>query len=304
MTKSAFAPANISCIFQIHKGSTPETTGSTGLGFTLDKGVTVTVSYSNKTEVLFNNKNIHLPTVESVMNVILGSDSDSRIPSENERDSGQVYDTRMGTRMTHVRIAIQSDFPLGCGFGISGASAIASAYAINALFDLKKTNKELAMIAHSAEVENGTGLGDVTNQYFGGCLLKTKPSYFFEVEKLDLDTNHICCKIFGELPTKSIIQADEMREKINKVGQECLLLSSRLASLTQTVKLTELLKISKQFAQESGLLQNEKVVSTINSIEKQGGQATMIMLGNAVVSNIPLDGFFEYNISSTPAHLI
>ena len=61
-----------------------------------------------------------------------------------------------------------SSLPLGYWFGISGASALATAYALNRLLKLKKSNKELAIIAHIAEVESKTGLGDVTNQYYWG----------------------------------------------------------------------------------------------------------------------------------------
>ena len=48
------------------------------------------------------------------------------------------------------------------------------------------SKKELAFIAHVAEVENGTGLGDVINQYYGGFLAKYAPSYKFEAVRLPI----------------------------------------------------------------------------------------------------------------------
>ena len=110
----AFAPGNISCIFQIHEDPDPARMGSMGLGFTLDKGVVVEVSLADKTEVFFNGEKIEFPAVESVIRKII---------------THEAY---------NIKIDISSELQLGGGFGLSGASALATAYAINELLDLKK----------------------------------------------------------------------------------------------------------------------------------------------------------------------
>ena len=68
----AFAPGNISCIFVIRKGKNPAKSGSLGLGFTVNKGVIVTIKKldnikNNKNIIYFNNKKIKLSTVNSVI---------------------------------------------------------------------------------------------------------------------------------------------------------------------------------------------------------------------------------------------
>src|SRR3990167_1983065 len=131
--------------------------GSYGIGFTLNEGVIAEASRAKKKGVFYNNLPISFPTVISVIN---------RLTEEK------------------LRVHIKSKLPLGCGFGLSGASALAAAYAINGLLKLKKSKKELAIIAHTAEVENKTGLGDVVNQYYGGFCIKSKPSSYFIVEKI------------------------------------------------------------------------------------------------------------------------
>src|SRR5258706_12865492 len=148
MVVKAFAPGNISCIFKVceHDSAHPAKMGSIGLGFTIDKGVTVEVSKSDETEIFFNNKKIDFPTVESVI---------KNLPTPFIKGGKGGF-----------RIHISSPLPLGCGFGLSGASALATAYALNELLGLGREQLELAKIAHAAEVENKTGLGDVTNQYF------------------------------------------------------------------------------------------------------------------------------------------
>lgn len=262
----AFAPANISCVFRIYKGSTPQATGSTGIGFTLNKGVDVIVSSAKQTSVVFNGKSIDFPAVISVIQKLTNKP---------------------------VCVDIKTPFPLGCGFGISGASALAVAYGLNDLFMLEKSKLELAKIAHVADAENGTGLGDVVNQFFGGFLLKTKPSYMFEVEKLPLHNIPVYCKIFSGLSTKSIISNATQAEKINTAGEEAI---KKVESNKNIFTFSDIIEISYGFAHTSGLLINTDVIKTIQGIQSRGGHASMIMLGNAVFADISFEGAETYTI--------
>ena len=150
MTVKAFSPGNISCIFRVVENKDAIKKHSLGVGFTVDKGVYVTVSFSKKTSMTFNNKKLKLPTVIYVVHKLTDKP---------------------------VKIAIKSELPLRAGFGVTGACAIATAYALGKLIKSKKSKKELAMIAHMAEVENGTGLGDVGGQFNGGFNAKFKKFY-------------------------------------------------------------------------------------------------------------------------------
>jgi len=98
----AFAPGNLSCFFEIVEN------GSLGAGFTVDKGVVVDVSEAKTTQIFFNKEKIDFPTVESVINKLTDK---------------------------QVTIKIDSELPLSVGFGISGACAIATAYALNSLLN-------------------------------------------------------------------------------------------------------------------------------------------------------------------------
>jgi len=267
----AYAPGNISCIFVIKKTSNPRTSGSLGVGFTVNKGVIVTISKSNKTTIFFNNKKISIPTVTSVQRTL--------------------------TKET-MKISIKSDFPLGCGFGISGASSLATGYSINKLLKLKKTKKEIAVIAHTAEVENGTGLGDVTNQYFGGLLIKNKSSSKFQVKKVNTKNKTLYYKLFSKLDTKKIISNSSKKRRINKIGMQKL---NKLKKTKKTVQ--NIIQLSKEFSLESRLA-NSQVRKAIKQIESQGGHSSMIMLGNAVFSDIPFKGSKKIEISDKGAYII
>ena len=282
-TKS-FAPANISCIFSIVENKNPAKKGSLGVGFTVNKGVIVSIKKipilkkSNKKniiKILFNNNKIKFPTVETVIK-------------------------KLNKNKENLEIKISSGLPLSCGFGISGASALASAYALNKLLNLKKKKLELAKIAHIAEVKNKTGLGDIVNQYYGGFLIKLQPSYKFKVRRLNIKNKKIHYKIFNKLDTKKIITNKKIKNKINKAGVNSL----KKISSSKKPSLNKIITASKEFSVNSGLLKNSKIKKIIKNIEKNNGNASMIMLGNAVFSNKRFKGSKELKITDKGACLL
>jgi len=191
----AFAPANISCVFKIYEHKDPRWMGSYGVGFTLNEGVVIKVSRSKRNKIFFNNKPINFPAVKSAAKKLTNG---------------------------NLKINIKSKLPLGCGFGLSGASALAAAYAINKLLNLKKAKKALGIIAHTADAENRTGLGDVVNQYYGGFCLKLKPSSYFSIKKIPINNIDVYCKYYSEISTKSVITNPKLKNKINNAAEESL----------------------------------------------------------------------------------
>lgn len=272
----AFAPANISCIFRIYRHKNPRWAGSYGVGFTLNEGVVASAAKAKKTEILFNSKPISFPTVKSVIGKLCRE---------------------------KIKVGIKTDLPLGCGFGLSGASALAAAYAINKLLKLGKPCKELAVTAHIAEVENKTGLGDVVNQYYGGFCIKAKPSSYFIVKKWNMGNINVYCRCFGKIPTKSVITNPKLKNKINKSASAALISIKKMIK-NKKMGFEEIIRISKKFAVNSGLLKDKRTIRTINEIEKNNGNASMIMLGNAVFSDKPFKGAVKLKISGKGARLL
>ena len=273
----AFAPANISCIFKIYVHKNPRWMGSYGVGFTLDEGIAAEASKSKITEISFNNKKIEFPAVKSVIKKLT-----------NEK----------------IKIELKSKLPLGCGFGLSGASALAVAFAVNKLLNLKKSKKELGIIAHTADVENKTGLGDVVNQYYGGFFAKLKPSSHFAVERIPIASKEVYCKYFGKISTKSIITSPKLVRDINTAADISLKKIKALLGNKnkKEIKFADIINISKEFAVNSGLLNDKLTIKTINKIGKNGGNVSMIMLGNAVFSDKPFRGSIKLKISNKGAY--
>ena len=269
-TAKAFAPGNLSCVFKIIPHPKPTNMHSLGMGFTITEGVVVTVSQHNsQTTVQFNGNEIRFPTVVSVV---------QKLTSQP------------------MQVEINSPLPLGCGFGLSGAASLATTYALNALLELGRSEEELAMIAHVAEVENRTGLGDVCAQYHGGCLVKLKRGYPLAAERLPIPAQPIYYQYFSSIQTKTILENAERRERINRAADETLRALEQLTK-SDIVDFNACIQLSKQFSLNSGLLEDTRVKETISQIEEAGGVASMIMLGNAVFSTHPFDEATQTTLS-------
>ena len=270
----AFSPGNLSCIFVINSHKDPRKKGSLGIGCTTKQGALVTVSKAKKTEVFYNNKKINFPTVVTVIKALTNK---------------------------NIKVKIKSGLPLGVGFGISGASALATSYALNRLLRLNKTKKHLASMAHMAEVINHTGLGDVGGQFNGlGFMIKKQRGNPLKVTSLNIKNIYLYYKIFGPLHTKKIINKKRFITNINRAGLKAL------KKVRKNIKLEKIIEISKEFSINSGLLRlaDKKIKKLIQNIEKNNGRASMIMLGNAIYSNILFKGCKKIRIMKNEARTI
>ncbi len=279
---SAFAPGNISCVFKIIHHPDPSRMHSLGMGFTVQEGVEVTVSEHHETKVLFNGQDINFPTVRAVVKRLT-----------------------QNTDVPGIKVNLTSPLPLGCGFGLSGAASLATAYAINELIALRKENEELAMITHVAEVENRTGLGDVCSQYHGGCLVKLKEGAPLVADKLPIPEQPIYYRYFGPIQTSEVLRNSEQTKRINRAADTALAVLQKLTRTQSNPELfTACFTVAKQFSVESELLSDARVIDTIAQIEEAGGVASMIMLGNGVFSTHAFDGATETRLVENPARLI
>lgn len=261
-TAKAFAPGNISGVFKIIPDEDPTRMHSLGMGFTVADGVTVSVAKSESTSVRFNGSAIEFATVRSVV-AKLG-------------DAG-------------LQVEIETDLPLSGGFGLSGASALATAYAGNALLGLGLPENALGMIAHVSEVEHLTGLGDVAGQFNGGCLVKLVVGDPLAAVSLPVPEQAVHYRYFSPINTKDVIGNPGQRERINVAADTALGKLTRLKNDNET-QFAKYISIAKEFSIQSGLLLNDAVKNAIEECEAAGGAASMIMLGNAVFSDVPFDG--------------
>ncbi len=237
-----FVPASITCIFSPKIEKDARKCGSIGVGFTINAGVKASVGNG----VTVNGVSVNFPTVEYVVD-----------------------------RLNLPGINIRAELPFGCGFGMSGASALATAYFGERPFI------DLADLAHEAEVVNLTGLGDVVTQTFGGVVVRKNaacPSMAL-IEKISWEAEFDFV-VMGEVSTKDVLADDLMRKNISKAGIKWT------KEFLKKPTIENLFKCSNEFGKETGLI--ELVEDAIEAVESAGGYAAMVMLGKTVFA---LNGF-------------
>jgi len=274
----AFAPAHISGIFIIDIRKEALFSGSAGCGVCLDDGAVTEVRSAERTCVKINGTIAEAPTTMTAAKLLTSRPI-----------------------LVETRLSI----PEGSGFGASGAGAFSTALALNEALSLNLTLSEVAGAAHTAEVMNRTGLGDVTGQTFGGIVIRKKAGAPFtgRIDKIPCRDELISWVNFGGISTRSILSDDLKRKSINRAGK------ARLKELLKFPTLENFFQQSCAFAKEIELM-NSKVRDAIEAVESAGGLASQAMLGNTVFAiddNGALSEFGEVRksrINNSGAHLL
>ena len=274
----AFAPGNISGVFKIIPHESPAKMHSLGLGFTVREGVTATVHRAAAAAVIFNGEALEFGTVIDALG-------------------------RLAPGVA-LHVDLRTALPLSSGFGLSGASCLAAAFAANDLLGLGLDERTLAMAAHVAEVVNLTGLGDVCAQFHGGCLVKLVAGDPLAAETMPVAPGvAIHYRYFSAIRTRDILADAARREAINAAADVALAELGQLQRRLE-VSLAETIRVSRSFAESSGLLAHEGVRAAVDEVAAAGGEASMIMLGNAVFSTVPFTGSTETALAAHRAGLV
>lgn len=262
---AAFVPGHVTVFFSPQWHDDPARTGSTGAGLTLADGVSVRFEVASSTAVTVNGDAVEVEPVERVLDALAATG----------------------------RVAIQTSLILGEGFGVSGAMALGTALAVNRALDGARSENELIAVAHAAEVESNTGLGDVVAQARGGIPIRLAPGAppHGELDGVPAVAN-VEYRSFGEISTADIITADVTA--LQAAGERAL------AALRAQPTLDSLFAAGRRFARETDLL-TPRVDAVIDDVQAAGGQATMGMLGETVVAldSGLTDAGYEANSSET-----
>ena len=241
---TAFVPGHITGFFSAHTAANAAQAGSRGAGITLTDGVEVTVTPGSGCRL--NGEGVSITAVDSVRN-------------------------RLGV---DAAVEANTSLPVGAGFGVSGAVALGTALAANAIFDCAKTENELVTMAHCAEVDAGTGLGDVVAQARGGMPIRIDPG---SPSHGHLDGVAARPRVeyvtFGELSTEDVLAGDT--DQLTVAGE------SALSRLLERSTVDQFMASARTFATEADLLTDD-VAAAIDAVDDAGGEAAMAMLGNTV----------------------
>lgn len=249
---TAFVPGHVTGFFAPCPDDDPSRAGSRGAGLTLTDGVEVTVREADADDaapaVTLDGDPISMPPVESVLDALGVADE--------------------------ARVVAESDLPLGTGFGVSGAMALGTALAANDRFDRARSANDLVTLAHRAEVEAGTGLGDVVAQARGGVPIRLDPGAPGH-GRLDgvPATRRVEYVTFGDLSTAEVLAGDT--DPVVAAGD------TALDRLVDRPTLATLVAESRRFARDAGLL-TDRVRDAVDAVVDAGGEASMVMLGETV----------------------
>lgn len=242
----AVVPGHVTGFFTSNPDPDPTKAGSRGGGVALTDGVTVTVRPADEPTVVLNGEEIEMEAVERVLYTLEAS----------------------------AEVRGVTDLPLGSGFGVSGAMALGAALATNTAFDRQLSENELVTIAHGAEVQAGSGLGDVVAQARGGVPLRLEPGGPQD-NKIDAipARGRVEYHVIGELATEEVLGGETA--ELTEAGKQAL------STVVGEPTLPTFVQASRRFARESGLLTDD-VRAVITDVTDAGGSAAMAMLGETV----------------------
>ncbi|MEN6591841.1 MAG: pantoate kinase [Methanobacterium sp.] len=263
MKSSLFVPSHITGFFQIIPDLDPLRKGSRGAGIVLDKGVITDVSIEDGKGV----------------DVIINGESESKLSSITYKTIDLIKE-----RFPIVdKITINHEFqvPVGSGFGVSAACALGTSLGIVKALKLPLTYNRAASIAHLAEIEMKSGLGDVIAEITGGLVIRLKegaPGYgrtdrILPGRNRGDDEYYIISKTLGEIETSTIIEDPYWQKRINQTGE------TLLGELLEKPDIHNFFKLSRRFAEETSLM-NSQLKEVVDILEEETLGASMAMLGN------------------------
>jgi len=263
MKCSVFVPSHITGFFEIIDHHDPLKKGSRGAGVVMDNGVTtdVKIKDGNGIQIRINGKSDALNSTITEKTIEILKRSFSFEDKEIKIDH-------------HVQV------PIGAGFGTSASFALGTSIGISEILQLPFSFNQKAQIAHMAELEMKSGLGDVIGEVSGGIVLRLKEGApgFGKTEKIGLDKTkefYVIAKTFGEIKTSDIIEDPVHKRKINEIGHDLL------QKLINNPEPQRFMELSRRFAERTGLMSGE-VKEAVQTLGNETIGASMAMLGNTV----------------------
>jgi len=261
MNCSIFVPSHITGFFEIVDNGDPIKKGSRGAGVVMDKGVITKIKIMDGSGVKIK---------------INGKDD----PQNASITEKTLEILKRGFNLDDKKIKIEHDVhvPIGAGFGTSAAFALGVSIGISKILELPLTFNQAAQIAHLAEVEMKSGLGDVIGEISGGIPLRVKegaPGVGI-TDSIILENSEelfVISKTFGEINTADIIDDPHHKKMINEMG------SNLLQELVNDPQPRKFMELSRKFAENTGLMSSE-VKETVEILESETIGASMAMLGN------------------------
>jgi pantoate kinase len=250
-TVVAFCPGHVSGYFKKVAGSTRLTTGSMGAGIVITQGVTATARLADTASVIILHR---------------AADGTTTTISQESPPLMSIMDRLEVT----ASIVTECHLPIGAGFGLSAAALLATATALNRLFPLGLTPWDIARHAHEIEVEQRTGLGDVSAAQGGGRVIRHGPGIDARIERIFDLPEPLYSVSFGPMHTPEVLGSPALMERVSSAFPSASPRNAR-----------DFFSLSRQFAEQSGLM-TDRVKKVFAACDREQVPAGMTMLGDGV----------------------
>ena len=302
MKVSVFVPSHITGFFSIYNNENPLKKGSYGAGILIDKGVNTSIKTLEKQNIDLNDESNGDLNKKKSINITINGKKDN-INEIITLKTIEILEKNLklkDKKIFNQEIAIEHtiNVPIRAGFGTSASCALGTAIGFSKLFNLSLSKIEAGQIAHLAELELKSGLGDVLSQTSKGIVIRKSPGApgigktenITHLEKTDSNINkeklsknekndfsdiYVLSKTFGQIDTASIIQNPIKVKKINEIG---LNMQKKIIA-NPTVQ--NFIGCSYKFAKKTDLMTDE-ISSIVEDLKKYTIGTSMGMLGNTV----------------------
>lgn len=177
-------------------------------------------------------------------------------------------------------VDVRPEIPLGHGFGASGAATLATALAADRTFDLGRDRDSLLAAAHEAEMDAGTGQGDVFIQERGGLLWNANG----QVHRAEVDAA-VEYATAGSIPTEEMLADESYLAAAREHG------GRHLDELSVPPTLRDLAERSRAYLDATGIA-TEFVERELDRVEAAGGVGSMALFGETVFA-VGVDGVLD-----------
>lgn len=166
--------------------------------------------------------------------------------------------------------------PIGAGFGVSGACALASALAANEALGLGLARQACVTAAHVGEVRARSGLGDVVAQAAGGFEIRVREGAppHGEVLRIQAPPRPVLLVSFGPIRTGAFLTDPARVAPVNAAGRRCL------EQLIASPSLPDAFRLGREFASALGLV-SARAQSLLDAAGP-GTWGTVAMLGDSL----------------------
>ncbi len=252
----AFCPGHVTAFFEVVDDPDPRRKGSRGAGLSLSLGVKTVARVREaprpSLEVFVNGKREKAEVTECAASKILHGGS------------------------FEAKLLTDCPLPVSQGFGVSSGAALSTTLALDDALGLGLARDDLVAMAHEAEVECGTGLGDVVPASLGGMDLRLEPGApgHAVVRKFDVRKDLLLAVLGPEIATRSVLRDPAKVATINRVGGRCV------REFAEDPTFERVFELGNRFAEETGLA-NKALLEVIHA-SRMFGRASMAMLGNSI----------------------